>query len=138
MSHQPSLGIEGAIPDIAILTSPAYTDARTVAEKERDGVSVEDCDLDEKRSLGGEDDKYGDEKDGKKTRVRVEPVDEDGVRWAGGDEILEAKGDDDDPAYADIPQIVRELCDFEDDVDTPIMTWRFYFLSAIFTALGAW
>ncbi|KAK7453218.1 hypothetical protein VKT23_011899 [Stygiomarasmius scandens] len=50
----------------------------------------------------------------------------------------EAKGDDNDPAYNVLPQIVRELCDFEDDVNMPVLTWRFYFLSAIFTALGAW
>ncbi|KAF5338104.1 hypothetical protein D9758_015381 [Tetrapyrgos nigripes] len=49
-----------------------------------------------------------------------------------------AKGPDDDPAYSVLPQIVRELCDFEDDVNMPVLTWRFYFLSAIFTALGAW
>lgn len=47
------------------------------------------------------------------------------------------KGDDNDPAYNTLPQIVRELCDFEDDPSTPVLTWRFFFLSAIFTALGA-
>lgn len=46
-------------------------------------------------------------------------------------------GDDNDPAYNVLPQIVRELCDFEDDPSLPVLTWRFYFLSAIFTALGA-
>lgn len=57
---------------------------------------------------------------------------------------------------------MREICDFEDDPNvrasalpfyppphianprapfrpqTPILTWRFFFLSGIFTALGAW
>ncbi|KAF7311463.1 OPT oligopeptide transporter [Mycena kentingensis (nom. inval.)] len=47
-------------------------------------------------------------------------------------------GDDDDPAYASLPRIVRELCDFDDDPTIPVMTWRFYVLSAGFTALGAW
>ncbi|KAJ7683096.1 OPT oligopeptide transporter protein-domain-containing protein [Mycena rosella] len=47
-------------------------------------------------------------------------------------------GDDDDPAYAALPRLVRELCDFEDDPSTPVLTWRFFILSAAFTALGAW
>ncbi|KAF8902832.1 OPT oligopeptide transporter protein-domain-containing protein [Mucidula mucida] len=54
------------------------------------------------------------------------------------DHVLDIKGDDADPAYSVLPQIVRELCDFEDDLDMPVLTWRFYVLSAIFTALGAW
>jgi hypothetical protein len=33
-------------------------------------------------------------------------------------------GQDDDSAYNVLPQIVRELCDFEDDVNTPVLTWR--------------
>lgn len=49
-----------------------------------------------------------------------------------------APGDDDDPEFKNIPLIVRELVDFEDDPTTPVLTWRFYFLSTIFTGLGAW
>lgn len=33
-------------------------------------------------------------------------------------------GDDNDPAYSVIPQIVREICDFEDDPTMPVLTWR--------------
>ncbi|KAJ3886081.1 OPT oligopeptide transporter protein-domain-containing protein [Lentinula edodes] len=43
-----------------------------------------------------------------------------------------------DPAAAMIPQIVRELVDFEDDPTMPVITWRFFFLSGTLTALGAW
>ncbi|KAL7416666.1 OPT oligopeptide transporter protein-domain-containing protein [Mrakia frigida] len=132
MSTHPSVGIDGVQPDIAILTS-AFTDART--KRERDGIPVEEDLDDEKRSLDSNE-KDLDEK--RKVSIRVQPVDEEGVRWAGGDETLQAAGDDDDPEYANIPMIVRELCDFEDDPSTPIMTWRFYILSGIFTALGAW
>nr|GAT51061.1 OPT oligopeptide transporter [Mycena chlorophos] len=54
------------------------------------------------------------------------------------EDIVQLKGDDDDPAYAALPHIVRELCDFEDDPSTPVLTWRFFVLSGVFTALGAW
>ncbi|KAJ7790846.1 OPT oligopeptide transporter [Mycena olivaceomarginata] len=57
---------------------------------------------------------------------------------ANGDDIVDVKGDDDDPAYAVLPRIVRELCTFEDDPTTPVLTWRFFVLSGVFTALGAW
>lgn len=135
MSTHPPTTIDGIQPDIAILTSSAFTDARTKKEIEGDGVPIEEDFDDEKGSL----DSTG--KDDKKLDVKVEPVDEEGVRWAGGDEKLEAAGfvfispsrvpfveslltslrldlfhrDDDDPEYANIPLIVRELCDFEDD-----------------------
>lgn len=46
-------------------------------------------------------------------------------------------GDDDDPDYKEIPLIVRELVDFEDDPSTPVLTWRFFLLATIFVALGA-
>lgn len=52
----------------------------------------------------------------------------------GGSEI----GEDSDPAYTMIPQIVRDLVDFEDDPTLPVITWRFFFLSGTLTALGAW
>ncbi|KAH8927274.1 OPT oligopeptide transporter [Atractiella rhizophila] len=55
-----------------------------------------------------------------------------------GDDVNDAKGSDDDPDYASLPQIVRELVDFEDDETAPVLTWRFFLLSTIFTALGAW
>lgn len=29
-----------------------------------------------------------------------------------------------DPAYSALPQLVRELCDFEDDPHMPVLTWR--------------
>ncbi|KAF8160534.1 OPT oligopeptide transporter [Mycena galopus ATCC 62051] len=51
---------------------------------------------------------------------------------------LSRAGDDGDPAYATLPRIVRELCTFEDDPTTPVLTWRFFVLSVVFTALGAW
>ncbi|KAJ7718252.1 OPT oligopeptide transporter protein-domain-containing protein, partial [Mycena metata] len=47
-------------------------------------------------------------------------------------------GDDEDPAYAVLPRIVRELCNFDDDPTIPVLTWRFFLLSGTFTALGAW
>ncbi|KAJ7157486.1 OPT oligopeptide transporter [Mycena filopes] len=50
---------------------------------------------------------------------------------------VNVKGDDDDPAYSVLPRIVRELCDFEDDPSTPVLTWRFFVLSGLFVALGA-
>ncbi|KAJ3821045.1 OPT oligopeptide transporter protein-domain-containing protein [Lentinula raphanica] len=37
-----------------------------------------------------------------------------------------------------LPEIVRELVDFEDDPTMPVITWRFFFLSGTLTALGAW
>ncbi|KAH8921400.1 OPT superfamily oligopeptide transporter [Atractiella rhizophila] len=55
-----------------------------------------------------------------------------------GDDVNDAKGSDDDPDYASLPQIVRELVDFDDDETAPVLTWRFFLLSTIFTALGAW
>ncbi|KAI4526938.1 OPT superfamily oligopeptide transporter [Schizophyllum commune Loenen D] len=63
------------------------------------------------------------------------------VRAVSSDEELDSlatKGDDDDLAYNVLPQIVREICDFEDDTTMPVLTFRFYVISAIFTALGAW
>ncbi|KAK7026330.1 OPT oligopeptide transporter, partial [Favolaschia claudopus] len=54
------------------------------------------------------------------------------------DDIAGVKGDDADPAYAALPRIVRELCTFDDDPDIPVLTWRFFLLSGVFTALGAW
>ena len=33
-------------------------------------------------------------------------------------------GSDDDPAYNILPMIVRELCEFEDDPNMPVLTWR--------------
>ncbi|KAJ3973154.1 OPT oligopeptide transporter protein-domain-containing protein [Lentinula raphanica] len=36
-----------------------------------------------------------------------------------------------------LPEIVRELVDFEDDPTMPVITWRFFFLSGTLTALGA-
>lgn len=136
MPTHPPVGIDGVQPDIDILTSSAFTDART--KRERDGIPVEEDLDDEKRSLDSNE-KDLDEK--RKVSIRVQPVDEEGVRWAGGDETLQAAGfvpqlswillslsfadlsildflfirDDDDPEYANIPMIVRELCDFEDD-----------------------
>jgi hypothetical protein len=43
-----------------------------------------------------------------------------------------------DSSYNALPRLVRELCDFTDDPSTPVLTWRFYLLSSIFTAVGAW
>lgn len=86
MSTHPSVGIDGVQPDIAILTS-AFTDART--KRERDGIPVEEDLDDEKRSLDSNE-KDLDEK--RKVSIRVQPVDEEGVRWAGGDETLQAAG----------------------------------------------
>ncbi|CAK5275079.1 unnamed protein product [Mycena citricolor] len=97
------------MPDVAILTSTEYADNRT--EKR-------DSSYDEKGS--------------------VSDVEKGAEPFAHGDDVVDVKGDDDDPAYASLPRIVRELCDFEDDPSTPVLTWRFYFLSAVFTALGAW
>lgn len=54
------------------------------------------------------------------------------------DDSLATAGDDDDPAYNVLPQIVREICDFDDDPTMPVLTFRFFVISAIFTALGAW
>jgi hypothetical protein len=59
------------------------------------------------------------------------------IDHGSGDEILDLKGDDNDPLYASLPQIVREICSFEDDVNMPVLTWRFYVISAVFVALGA-
>ncbi|KIK57919.1 hypothetical protein GYMLUDRAFT_246574 [Collybiopsis luxurians FD-317 M1] len=50
----------------------------------------------------------------------------------------EGPNEDNDPAYTLIPQIVRDLVDFEDDPTMPVITWRFFFLSGTLTALGAW
>ncbi|THU87096.1 OPT superfamily oligopeptide transporter [Dendrothele bispora CBS 962.96] len=86
-----------------------------------------------KGKIDQEMDYFGDEK---KSMSDIEVVKESSL--LDGAELYDAKGDDDDPAYSVLPQIVRELCDFEDDVNMPVLTWRFYFLSAIFTALGAW
>ncbi|KAL7410271.1 OPT oligopeptide transporter protein-domain-containing protein [Mrakia frigida] len=122
-----------------ILTSPLYTDPRTKDELEQKSTVVDDYESDEKRYVGSVDKEKHEkhEKEGRRTRYDdLEGV--EGLEWERGDEQLEAKGDDDDPEYASIPQIVRELVDFEDDTSTPILTWRFYFLSGIFTALGAW
>ncbi|KAF8828451.1 hypothetical protein HHX47_DHR3000276 [Lentinula edodes] len=53
-------------------------------------------------------------------------------------EDIEEYDENNDPAAAMIPQIVRELVDFEDDPTMPVITWRFFFLSGTLTALGAW
>ncbi|KAJ7582911.1 OPT oligopeptide transporter protein-domain-containing protein [Mycena floridula] len=102
---------EGALADVDILTSNVYSDPKTKRE-----------------SSEYEDEKKGDDVD----------VIESGPDAYGGGELLDAKGNDDDPAYSVLPLIVRELCDFEDDINTPVLTFRFYLLSAGFTALGAW
>ncbi|KAF5365874.1 hypothetical protein D9757_011049 [Collybiopsis confluens] len=51
---------------------------------------------------------------------------------------IQESDNDDDPAYTVIPQIVRELVDFDDDQTMPVITWRFFLLSGTLTALGAW
>ncbi|KAJ3725613.1 hypothetical protein DFJ43DRAFT_1041427, partial [Lentinula guzmanii] len=53
------------------------------------------------------------------------------------DSKIEEIDEDSDPTSAMIPQIVRELVDFEDDPTMPVITWRFFFLSGTLTALGA-
>jgi len=76
--------------------------------------------------------------DEKKSISDVKVAEEGSESYDHGDDILDVKGDDKDPLYAALPQIVREICTFEDDVDMPVLTWRFYFISAIFVALGAY
>ncbi|KAJ7463681.1 OPT oligopeptide transporter protein-domain-containing protein [Mycena latifolia] len=100
-----------AVTDVAILTSGTY--ANPTVEKKGSGS-------------------FDDEK------VSISDAEKGSGGIAHGDDILDVKGDDDDPAYAALPRIVRELCDFEDDPSTPVLTWRFFVLSAAFTALGAW
>ncbi|KAF8148789.1 OPT oligopeptide transporter protein-domain-containing protein [Mycena galopus ATCC 62051] len=99
-----------ALTDVAILTSTAYANDKKPDES---GSFV-----DEKAS-------FSDTEKGPGAIV-------------DGDDIVDVKGDDDDPAYAALPRIVRELCTFEDDPTTPVLTWRFFVLSGVFTALGAW
>lgn len=70
------------MPDVTILASAAYTDNR--AKEERDGLPVE-YDIDEKGSVYGDDKKEG-------VKTAVHPVGEEEVQWAGGAELLEAKG----------------------------------------------
>ncbi|KAF7347040.1 OPT oligopeptide transporter [Mycena venus] len=104
-------GLGTAITDVAILTSAAY------ATNDKKQVN-ESGSFDEKASVSDM---------------------EKGTGFiAEGDDIVDVKGDDDDPAYAALPRIVRELCSFEDDPSTPVLTWRFFVLSGAFTALGAW
>ncbi|KAJ6459662.1 OPT oligopeptide transporter [Mycena sanguinolenta] len=97
------------VADVAILTSAAYANDKKANENDS---------FDEKSSV------YDTEKGP--------------GAIAHGDDIVDVKGDDDDPAYATLPRIVRELCTFEDDPTTPVLTWRFFVLSGGFTALGAW
>jgi hypothetical protein len=47
-------------------------------------------------------------------------------------ELHRTTGDDDDPAYAALPRIVRELCSFEDDPTIPVLTWRSVILNYLF------
>ncbi|KAJ3992066.1 OPT oligopeptide transporter protein-domain-containing protein, partial [Lentinula boryana] len=54
------------------------------------------------------------------------------------DSKIEEIDEDNDPTSTMIPQIVRELVDFEDDPTMLVITWRFFFLSGTLTALGAW
>ncbi|KAF7295430.1 OPT oligopeptide transporter [Mycena indigotica] len=114
--------------DVAILTSQAYVDEK----KARESESFDD----EKVDIGSASEL------------------EKGHAF-NDDDIVELKGDDEDPAYAPLPRIVRELCTFEDDPTIPVLTWRlvvvhpynrpthfftpsFFVLSGVFTALGAW
>ncbi|KAG2181569.1 hypothetical protein INT44_008384 [Umbelopsis vinacea] len=55
------------------------------------------------------------------------------------EEVLEYDSIDyeNDPEYKDIPLIVRELVTFEDDPETPSLTFRYFLLSIIFVGLGA-
>ncbi|KAJ6582260.1 OPT oligopeptide transporter protein-domain-containing protein [Mycena capillaripes] len=98
-----------AVADVAILTSTAY--ASPDAKVNESGSFDEKASVDMEKGSG--------------------PI-------AQEDDIVDVKGDDDDPAYAALPRIVRELCSFEDDPTTPVLTWRFFVLSGGFTALGAW
>ncbi|KAJ6537332.1 OPT oligopeptide transporter [Mycena sp. CBHHK59/15] len=101
------------LPDVAILTSGTYANPAPKVHDEK--ASFDDA------------------------KVSVSSDMEKGTgAIAHGDDIVDVKGDDDDPAYASLPQIVRELCSFEDDPSTPVLTWRFFLLSGAFTALGAW
>lgn len=82
-TFQRTNSVEGGLPDIVTLTSPAFADRRTKA----DSSSPDD----EKVSV--DDEEYNADKEEKdRTKTQVEGVDEEGVRWAGGDEILQAKG----------------------------------------------
>ncbi|KAJ6600951.1 OPT oligopeptide transporter [Mycena vulgaris] len=109
---QQELDAGSVVPDVAILTSVAYANPTT-----------------EKKNASGS---FTDEKGS------VSDIEKGPGGIAHGDDIVDVKGDDDDPAYAALPRIVRELCDFEDDPSIPVLTWRFFFLSGVFTALGAW
>ncbi|KAJ7075604.1 OPT oligopeptide transporter [Mycena belliarum] len=109
----PQEGDSGSAVDVAILTSVAY--ANSAGEKKG---SDRDLSTDEK--------------------VSVSDIEKGSRGIALDDDILDVKGNDDDPAYAALPRIVRELCNFEDDTSIPVLTWRFYIISAVFTALGAW
>ncbi|KAJ7511605.1 OPT oligopeptide transporter [Mycena galericulata] len=100
-------------PDVGILTSVAYANP-TTETKANDSGSFED------------------------EKASVSDIEKGSGAIAHGDDIVDVKGDDDDPAYAALPRIVRELCNFDDDPSTPVLTWRFFLLSAVFTALGAW
>ncbi|KAJ6577596.1 OPT oligopeptide transporter protein-domain-containing protein [Mycena capillaripes] len=101
-----------AVADVAILTSAAYVN--------NDKKANDSGSFDEKVSISDLEKSSG------------------AIGIDHGDDIVDVKGDDDDPAYAALPRIVRELCDFEDDPTTPVLTWRFFVLSGAFTALGAW
>ncbi|EIM85355.1 OPT oligopeptide transporter [Stereum hirsutum FP-91666 SS1] len=89
------------------------------------------------RTLGREDSEYLDDKKSIDDVAIAKEYDNHSSSY-DDEAAFEIKGDDNDPAYNVLPQIVRELCDFEDDPSIPVLTWRFFFLSAIFTALGAW
>ncbi|KAF7328409.1 OPT oligopeptide transporter [Mycena venus] len=90
-------GLSTAVSDVAILTSAAYA---TNDKKQAN----ESGSFDEKPSLSDM---------------------EKGAGLIAEGDIVDVKGDDDDPAYAALPRIVRELCTFEDDPSTPVLTWRF-------------
>ncbi|KAJ7075596.1 hypothetical protein B0H15DRAFT_806094 [Mycena belliarum] len=88
------------VADVAILASVAYADTAVEEKTSSESESFDD------------------------DKVSVSDIE----KGAGGidleKDILDVKGDDDDPAYAALPRIVRELCDFEDDPSIPVLTWR--------------